>query len=190
MVPSLQVSTSISLEEFLQLPETKPAREYSSGHIHQKPMPQGKHSILQTRLSAAINQVGVSQQLAYGIVELRCTFAGSSIVPDIAVFEWYHIPVDELGEVTNRFTIPPDWIIEILSANQSPNRTIQKIILCLNNGTQLGWFIDPKDRSVMIFQPGKLPSVKCDEDTLPVLGVLGNWSITVADLFGLLKLTE
>ena len=40
-------STSVpTLEEFLQLPETKPASEYIDGKIYQKPMPQGKHSTL------------------------------------------------------------------------------------------------------------------------------------------------
>ena len=190
MVASLELSTSISLEEFLQLSETKPAKEFLQGRIYEKPMPQGKHSIIQTSLSTAINQVAVPQQLAYGFTELRCTFAENSIVPDIAVFEWSRIPVDESGEITNRFTIAPDWIIEILSPDQSPNRTIQKIILCLERGTQLGWFIDPGDKSVMIFQPGKLPSVKLDQDILPVLEVLGHWQITAADLFSCLKLTR
>lgn len=37
----------LSLEEFLALPETKPASEYIDGQIYQKPMPQGKHSKLQ-----------------------------------------------------------------------------------------------------------------------------------------------
>ena len=37
---------SLTLEEFLELPETKPASEYIDGAIRQKPMPQGKHSIL------------------------------------------------------------------------------------------------------------------------------------------------
>ncbi len=34
----------ITLEEFLKLPETKPASEYISGQVIQKPMPQGHHS--------------------------------------------------------------------------------------------------------------------------------------------------
>jgi hypothetical protein len=32
-----------TLTEFLQLPETQPAGEFSAGEIIQKPMPQGKH---------------------------------------------------------------------------------------------------------------------------------------------------
>ncbi|WP_317134670.1 Uma2 family endonuclease [Leptolyngbya sp. 7M] len=46
-----------SLEEFLKLPETKPASEFIDGQIIQKPMPQGKHSTIQGDLSATINQI-------------------------------------------------------------------------------------------------------------------------------------
>ena len=44
----------LSLAEFLDLPETNPASEYIDGKIIQKPMPQGKHSILQRELSFAL----------------------------------------------------------------------------------------------------------------------------------------
>jgi Uma2 family endonuclease len=36
----------LTLEEFLKLPETKPASEYIDGRIIQKLMPQGEHSAL------------------------------------------------------------------------------------------------------------------------------------------------
>ncbi|MBL1198417.1 MAG: Uma2 family endonuclease [Nostoc sp. GBBB01] len=38
------LSSNLSLTEFLQLPETKPASEYIEQKIYQKPMPQGKHN--------------------------------------------------------------------------------------------------------------------------------------------------
>lgn len=34
----------LTLDEFLKLPETKPASEFIDGQIIQKAMPQGKHS--------------------------------------------------------------------------------------------------------------------------------------------------
>ena len=44
---SIQVPAKIlTLDEFLQQPETEPASEYIDGQIIQKPMPQGKHSIV------------------------------------------------------------------------------------------------------------------------------------------------
>lgn len=181
------LSSKLSLEEFLQLPETKPASEYVDGKIYQKPMPQGKHSRIQTELSSAINQVSESQKLALALTELRCTFAGRSLVPDITVFEWSRIPTDENGEIANRFESYPDWTIEILSPDQFPNRVINKIIFCINQGTKLGWFIDNNDKSVMVFQPNQLPAVKYDNDKLPVLDVLANWQIRAADIFSWLK---
>lgn len=184
MVTSTQSTPIISLAEFLQLPETKPASEYIDGQLYQKPMPQGKHSIIQTQLTSAINQVG-SQHLA--LTELRCTFGGRSLVPDIAVFERSRIPIDEDGEIANKFDYP-DWTIEILSPKQAPNRVINNIIFCLNQGTKLGWFIDLIDKSVMVFQPTRLPEVKYGSDELTVLKVLENWQISPADIFSWLKI--
>ena len=115
MVNTLTIPETLSLETFLALPETKPAQEYFNSHIYQKPMPQGKHSKLQITLASQINQQAESKRIAYAFTELRCTFAGRSLVPDITVFEWDHIPLDENGEILNKITIAPDWIIEISS---------------------------------------------------------------------------
>ncbi len=182
------IKSTISLAEFLQLPETKPASEYTDGQIYQKPMPQGKHSRLQKRLLDTISEVGEPQKLACAFPELRCTFGGRSIVPDIAVFEWSSIPVDEDGEIANRFKIPPDWIIEILSPDQSPNQVIKNILFSIQHGTKLGWFADPSDKSVIVFQPNQMPEFKSGTDILPVLGVLGDWQLSAADLFNWLKM--
>ncbi|NET57459.1 MAG: Uma2 family endonuclease [Symploca sp. SIO2E6] len=185
---TLTSSSQLTLAEFLALPETKPAREYIDGKIYQKPMPQGEHSILQTRLSQAINQVGESQQLALALTELRSTFGGQAIVPDVSVFEWQRIPRKANGRIDNKFTIPPDWVIEILSPEQSPSRVISEITFCLQQGTKLGWFIEPEDESVMVLLPNQLPDVKYGKEKLPVLGVFADLQLTVADVFSWLQL--
>ena len=150
-------------------------------------MPQGKHSTLQIELASAINQAGKSKKLAYALTELRCTFAGRSIVPDIAVFEWPRIPLDRNGQIANRFEIAPDWTIEILSPDQSANRVIRKIVFCLKNGTKLCYLVDTDDQSITVFQPDQLPEVKEEQDILPILNVLQNWQLTVEDVFSWLN---
>ena len=187
-MPLSTQASALTLAEFLKLPETKPASDYLEGKVYQKPMPQGEHSTLQIRLGSAINEFGVPKKLVHAFTELRCTFGGSSIVPDISVFEWSRIPRKTNGRIANKFIIPPDWMIEILSPDQSPSRVIHKITFCLQHGTKLGWFVDPDDESVIIFQPDKLPEVKANADLLPVLDVL-NWQLSVADLFSWLNFT-
>ncbi|MGF1494627.1 MAG: Uma2 family endonuclease [Microcoleaceae cyanobacterium] len=76
----------VTLEAFLDLPETKPASEYIDGHIIQKPLPQGKHSRLQDKFVKVINAAIEPEKVACAFPEIRCTFDGASIVPDIAVF--------------------------------------------------------------------------------------------------------
>jgi Uma2 family endonuclease len=65
-----------TLETFLQLTETKPASEFIDGQIIQKPMPQGKHSRIQTDLVPAINTALKPTRLGRAYPELRCSFGG------------------------------------------------------------------------------------------------------------------
>lgn len=179
-------TAKISLDEFLQMPETKPASEYINGQVYQKPMPQGQHSILRGSLIAAINEIAKPLKTGYSFIELLCIFGGNAIVPDIAFFERSNIPLQPNGQIANKFEIPPDWIIEILSPDQSPSHVIRKITFCLNHGTKLGWFVDPDGEVVTVFQPNHLPEFKEGQDILPVLDVISNWQLSVADLFSFL----
>lgn len=190
MVTTLAKEQTLSLEAFLSLPETEPASEYAHGIITQKPMPKGKHSRLQTRLSRAIDLIAEEPQIALALTELRCTFAGRSIVADIAVIRWQNLPRDNDGEISNQFSHPPDWIIEILSPEQSPILVIEKILLCLKEGSELGWLIDPATKSIMIFQNGSTQIYFAEtepQQALPVLTGLETWQITASDIFAWLK---
>ena len=48
---------TLTLEEFLKLPETEPASEFINGRVEQKLMPQGKHSSLQLKFCDAVNAI-------------------------------------------------------------------------------------------------------------------------------------
>lgn len=178
---------SPTIEAFLQLPETKPASEYIDGEIIQKPMPKARHSRLQGKLMDAINTVAEAKRIAYAFPELRCTFGDRSIVPDIAVLRWHRLELDDSGEPLDDVLIAPDWTIEILSPGQSPNRVTGKILYCLKQGCQLGWLIDPGDRSVIIFEPQKQPEFFHQQDKLVVLEGI-ELDLTAERVFSWLKM--
>jgi Uma2 family endonuclease len=178
---------SLTLEEFLKLPETKPASEYIDGEVIQKPMPKTRHSRLQGKLIDAINGVTEAKQIAYAFPELRCTFGGRSMIPDIAVFRWQNIELDENEEPLDNVLVAPNWIIEILSPDQSSNRVTGNILHCLKYGCQLGWLVDPDDHSVIVFQPQQQPELLRQEDKLVVLeGV--ELDLTAKQVFSWLKM--
>jgi Uma2 family endonuclease len=177
----------LTLEEFLKLPETKPASEYIDGAIVQKPMPKGRHSRLQGKLCAAVNQVAEEQRIAYAFPELRCSFGGRSIVPDVAVFQWGRIQLTVNNQVPDNFELPPYWTVEILSPEQKTNKVIGNILHCLKYGSRLGWFIDPDDLSILVFLPNQQPVLLQGDDSLPVLPEI-ELALTVNQVFGWLKM--
>jgi len=182
------VKPKLTLEDFLSLPETKPYSEYIDGEIEQKPMPQGEHSTLQIRLGTTINQVALPQRLAHAFTELRCNINGRSFVPDISVFTWERISKTATGRIANRIDTYPDWMIEILSPEQSANKVIKKIMVCLEVGTQLAWLVDPEDESVLVFKPQQFPEMKSEGDKLPVLESLSMLELSAGELFSWLSL--
>jgi Uma2 family endonuclease len=178
----------MTLAEFLLLPETKPANEFIDGQIIQKPMPQGKHSLIQSELTTNINSAFKPQRLVRAFSELRCNFGGRSTISDVTVFTNDRIPRDEDGDIANVFTIAPDWTIEILSPEQSQTKVTKNILHCLENGTQMGWLIDPAERSVFVYAADRSTQVFDEEiDTLPVPEFAKDFQITLGDLFGWLR---
>jgi Uma2 family endonuclease len=179
---------AITLDAFLKLPETKPASEFIDGQIIQKPMPQGKHSTVQLDLGANINLTLKPQRLARAYTELRCTFGGRSVVPDIAVFTWERIPRDLTGEVANTFEIAPDWTIEILSPDQSQTKVVRNILHCLTNGTQMGWLIDPEEKLLFVyFADSRVAVFEAADERIPVPTFAESLQLTVGQLFGWLE---
>ncbi|MEM9541935.1 MAG: Uma2 family endonuclease [Cyanobacteria bacterium P01_E01_bin.42] len=180
-------SKSLTLEEFLKLPETRPASEYIDGKIVQKTLPQGRHSAIQTELAATINLMFRKKWIARAFSKLRCSFGGRAIVPDISVYTWERIARREDGEIDNVFAIAPDWTIEILSPDQGQTNVIKNILHALKYDTQIGWLIDPKEKSVLIFYRDR-PTAIFDEfnSVLPVPDFAKEFELTVGDLFSLL----
>jgi len=179
----------LTLEEFLQGPETKPASEYINGEVIQKPMPQGEHSSIQIDLCEAINRVAKTQKIAKAFPELRCTFDDKSIVPDIAVFRWERIPLSPSGRIANRFETHPDWSIEILSPEQNMTKVLGKLLLCSRNGTELGWLINPEEESILVVFPEQKVELFQGATPLPVLNGI-ELELTPETIFNWLSFTS
>lgn len=186
----LIAAETLTLGEFLAQSETRPPREYLQGRIQTKPMPQGQHSRLQQKLIPAINHVAEAQEMAIALPELRCTFGGESIIPDLAIFRWERLPVNPDGTLANFFPIPPDWMIEILSPQQPATRVTGKILEALRHGTDLGWLIDPAEQLVLTYPANSTPTLFPGHSSqpLPVPPWLPGLELTPIQIFSWLQI--
>jgi Uma2 family endonuclease len=171
---------SVQLEAFLARPnlEESPAWELMSGDVAQKPMPTFHHSILQKRLVAAVDGADSAYE---AFPELRCILQHSSVVPDVTIIQRDRIPFNNAP-----LQGAPDWMIEILSPDQSTVKLIEKIQACLAEGTQLGWLVDPGEQAVIIFWPDRPFALLRSKSQLPVLENMG-LRLTVESLFAGLR---
>jgi Uma2 family endonuclease len=182
------VVKSLSLEDFLASPETEPESEYFDREIIQKPMPKGKHSAIQTEFATTINSGLRPKHIARAFSELRCTFGGMSIVPDISVFKWDRIVRDLDGKIANIFSTAPDWMIEILSPDQSQTKLVKKILFALENGTEVAWLLDPDEEVIFIYRANQaLQIYDRPEQVLPMPNFAGDLQLTVETVFSWLS---
>ncbi|MGB7415685.1 MAG: Uma2 family endonuclease [Thermosynechococcaceae cyanobacterium] len=153
----------LTLEQFSKQPniEESPAWELLNGQVLQKPMPTLHHSRLQKRLVAAVDATHSAYE---AFPELRCVLSSNSVVPDITILHRSRVPAKN-GPVQGA----PDWLIEILSPDQSTTKLITKIQTCLNEGSQLGWLIDSAEAIVMVFLPDQPLQLLSANTLLPVL---------------------
>lgn len=182
-----------ALDSFLALPETKPAQEFINGQVYTKPMPQGEHSLIRGSLIRELNNRVEDDKIAIALPELRCTFGGRSIVPDVTVFTWDRLPKTESGRIGNKFTIAPDWTIEILSPGQTSTLVMEKILHCLDHGTVMGWMLDLEHDTLFVSVPdGRMRSFKTPNEPLPLPEFMKNLNpaflVTLGDVLSWLQL--
>lgn len=179
---------AMSLEEFLKLPEEKPALEFIDGVVTQKVAPKGRHSRLQYEIAERFNRYAEPRKLAFAFPELRTTYAGQSPVPDVAVYRWERIPRDAAGEVADDFVEPPDVAIEIVSPDQSVPYLIRKCRGYVRRGPALALLVHPNHRTVRLFRPGATPIVLRGPDQMDFGEIIPGLHFSVNDLFAALDM--
>lgn len=183
-----RAAQALTLKQFLRLRETKPPREFINGQVVQKVSPKAKRSVLQGEFCFRIREIVASTKRGMALPELRCTFAGRSLVFDVAYFQRSHIAFEENGEPVDDVTDPPDWIVEILSAGQTIRNMTQRSTWCVKNGVSLAWLVARRLETVTVFQAGCEPRVCRGNEPLDATVVLPGFSTTPNAVFGWLRL--
>jgi Uma2 family endonuclease len=182
------VQTRMTLAEFLAMRERTPALEYEDGRVTQKVSPKARHSVLQTWLATEWNRHLRPPRLGLAFTELRSTFSTLSRVPDVAVYRWERIPLDEQGRVVDDFFEPPDIAVEIASPGQRRSRLLQRCRRLVDAGVRVALLIQPADESVTVVWPGQEPERLTAGQILDLSQIIPGLQLDVAALFAALRL--
>jgi Uma2 family endonuclease len=184
----MAITQRMTLEQFLELPEEKPALELIDGVVVQKVAPQWEHSVLQFQVARLFNVFAQPLKLAFAVPELRASYGRDSLVPDVAVYRWERIPRNELGEVVSDPPETADIAVEIVSPSQRVRDLVDKCRRYIANGTSIALVVDPETRVVVRLGPdGRVETLR-GNDRIDLDLVLPGFRLTVQELFAMLRL--
>ena len=173
----------MTLEEFLALPERKPALEYFEGRVTRKVAPKARHARLQYKLAEWFNQFAEPRKLAVALPELRTTYGGASLVPDVAVYRWDRLPRDPSGRIVDDVFDPPDIAVEVRSPRQSRRRLVERCKWYVEHGVRLALLVDPQDESLTPFRATASEPALRGADELDCSDLIPGLRLVVQELF-------
>jgi Uma2 family endonuclease len=174
-------SALLSVAEFARLPEPCGGvrQELHHGELVELPPVKKLHTKIQKRLvsllEASLNRAehGVDKEFPF-----RPAPEFEVWVADVALFSlalWEQTADDDY------FRGVPVIVIEVLSPSNSASEMLEREEICLRNGGQEFWLVDPGRESVKVIRAGGY-SVVYDTASVIESGVLGG-SIAVRDIF-------
>lgn len=80
---------------------------------------------------------------------------------------------------------PPRLVVEVRSPHDRERKVRQRLAEYLRRGIPMVWLVEPEDRYVTVYEPGKIHLVLDEADDLIGGDVMPGFSCKVADLFSL-----
>ena len=148
---------------------------------------------LESRLaSELIIRIGIfAEERDLGIVlgeagTLR-VLPGQVRIPDVCFISRDRFPDGKLPKVAI-LGVAPDLAIEILSESNTPSEMQRKLRDCFAAGVRLVWYIDPRDRTAMVYTAVDDSESLTEGDVLDGGEVLPGFSFPLRKLFAKLEL--
>jgi Uma2 family endonuclease len=92
--------------------------------------------------------------------------SGANVSPDAAWLSPEQLAAISPEQMKKFLPVAPFFVVEVLSPSDSRKATKEKLVEYLNNGSRLGWFIDPERRQVNVYRPGRPVDVLEDPKTV------------------------
>ena len=104
--------------------------------------------------------------------------------PDAAWIKLSHWQALTLEEREGFCPLCPDFVVELRSPSDSLKPLRDKMIEYIDNGTQLGWLIDPKNKQVEIYRPDTPPKILNAPQIITGAPVLPSFQLNLRAIFG------
>ena len=156
---------SMTVEEFLALPENGMDRELIRGELRERPMTKRNrfHAESEAAIATLVRNWAVTQLLPHGKVysgEVGCILPleqATNVGIDVAYFSAE--TVAQQTDATTMLQGAPVLAVEILSPSDKHEEITEKVDVYLNSGVKLVWIVDPHFKTVTIHRNDSAPQL-------------------------------
>ena len=138
-------------EELMALPRDGGKYELLGGELIVSPTG-FQHGYTSSRLMAALVDFSLKHRLGLA-VDSSTGFRlpnGDCLSPDASFVSKEHLR-QQTGDTTKFFQGAPDLAVEVISPRENRRRLRQKLAEYFANGTRLAWLVNPKERTVLVY---------------------------------------
>ncbi len=169
---------TMTLEEFLE--NDVEGYEYIKGELVQMPDASRRHGEVNMNIIHYLYSY-VRQHKLGRMYPAETSFkVGERVLkPDVAFVSTERLTGDE----DKGLPIPPDLAIEVVSPTDILSRVVDKVLAYLDAGTRCIWVVEPKMKTVTVYQSATNIKILTCEDTLTGEDVVPGFSCPVELLF-------
>jgi len=183
----MSITTLITAEQLLRMPECKRGYELVAGELRKMSPPGEKHCVVAQRLGSRLGPYVEERRLGavYG-GEPGFTIArdpDTVLAPDLAFVTKDHLAVQPIGDGYREGA--PDLAVEVMSPSDRPKEVREKAEAWLAAGAAMVWVLNPGRHTVTVFRPASGPETLTEADSLDGEEVVPGFRCPVADLFRL-----
>ncbi|MDT4898998.1 MAG: hypothetical protein QOH25_4075 [Acidobacteriota bacterium] len=174
-------------DELFMMPHDGFRYELVKGELVRMSPTGGKHGILTARITLALAQYveanGLGETLGAETGFILATNPDTVRAPDAAFVSRERIPPGDFPE--KFWPGAPDLAVEVISPSDTLYEVEEKIEEYLEAGVKLIWIINPKKRTITIYQSNIEPQTLTEADTLDGREVVPGFQYSLARLFAM-----
>ena len=174
----------LTADELLRMPDDDFRYELVEGTLIRMSPPGSVHGVIASRFAAALTNWVERHDLGQVFVEtgFRLTENPDTVrAPDVSFVEKQRIPPSGIPRAYWRGA--PDLAIEVLSPDDSPAETDEKVREYLGHGAQAVWVVDPDARAATVYGPDQPPQTLTEAESLDGGLVLPGFRRSLAQIF-------
>ncbi len=110
--------------------------------------------------------------------------SGAKRGPDAAWVEQSRVDVLTPEQRRGLAPLCPDFVLELLSPSDRLAKTQEKMREYIANGARLGWLVNPRDRTVEVYRPGREVEILADPATVSGGDILPGFVQDMSNVWG------